>query len=244
MTRGPGAATSATPWSNVGMFRTFLTSCVVASLLATPRPGMAQDRPPRDSKATRQADLVELVTLDPTIKLDIRYAGTNNFLGKPVYPEARAFLQRPAAMAVLAAHRELARYGYGLLIHDGYRPWAITKVFWDMTAGTPMQEFVADPKSGSKHNRGCAVDLTLFDLATGAEVRMPSGYDDFSERAHPHYAGGEASERAARDLLRRLMEAEGFTVYENEWWHFDHDGWEDYPVLDLPFEAVAPSPPR
>src|SRR5688572_18689580 len=96
---------------------------------------LAQDRPPRDPKATRRADLVELVTLDPTIKLDIRYATTNNFMGKVVYPEARAFLQRPAADALLAAHRELARDGYGLLIHDGYRPWTITKLFWDMAAG-------------------------------------------------------------------------------------------------------------
>ncbi|MFN2376144.1 MAG: M15 family metallopeptidase, partial [Candidatus Binatia bacterium] len=109
----------------------------------------------------------------------------------------------------------------------------------------PMHRaYLADPLQGSRHNRGCAVDLTLFDLSTGAEVRMPSGYDDFSERAHPHYTGGEASERAARDLLRSIMEAEGFSVYQNEWWHFDYAGWEDYPVLDLPLDAVAPSPPR
>ncbi len=142
-----------------GMCQLRLTSILLAWMLVVPLTLAAQERPPRDPKATRQADLVELVTLDAAIKLDIRYAGTNNFLGKVVYPEARAFLQRPAAMALLAAHRALAPHGYGLLIHDGYRPWTITKLFWDMTAGTPMQEFVADPKSGSKHNRGCAVDL-------------------------------------------------------------------------------------
>ena len=150
----------------------------------------AQDRPPRDPKATRQADLVELVTLDPTIKLDIRYAGTNNFLGKVVYPEARAFLQRPAAMALLAAHRELAPHGYGLLIHDGYRPWTITKLFWDMTAGTPMQEFVADPKSGSKHNRGCAVDL-----------------DDVRPGHRPGRADARRLRRAVAALVSRLHRA-------------------------------------
>ena len=127
---------------------------------------VAQSGPPKDPRATKPPDLVELVRLDPTIKLDIRYAGTNNFLGKPVYPEARAFLQRPAAQSLVAAHRELAAHGYGLLIHDGYRPWAITKLFWDMTSGY-QREFVADPAQGSKHNRGCAVDLTMYDRAFG-----------------------------------------------------------------------------
>jgi D-alanyl-D-alanine dipeptidase len=199
----------------------------------------AQDRPPRDPKATRQADLVELVTLDPTIKLDIRYAKANNFLGKPVYSEARAFLQRPAADALLRAHRALARHGYGLLIHDGYRPWAITKLFWDMAAGTPMQEFVADPKSGSKHNRGCAVDLTMYDLATGDAVRMPGDYDEASLRSYPDYKGGPPEARAKRDLLRAAMEAEGFAVEPNEWWHFNYKDWALYPILDISFQQAA-----
>ena len=138
----------------------------------------AQSGPPADPRATKPADLVELVKLDPTIKLDIRYAGTNNFLGKPVYPQARAFLQRPAAEALVAAHRDLKAHGYGLLIHDGYRPWAITKLFWDMTSGY-QREFVADPAQGSKHNRGCAVDLSMYDLAFGTAVEMPSGYEHF-----------------------------------------------------------------
>jgi zinc D-Ala-D-Ala dipeptidase len=199
----------------------------------------AQDRPPRDPKATRQADLVELITLEPAIKLDIRYAKSNNFLGKPVYPEARAFLQRPAAQAVLAAHRDLAKHGYGLLIHDGYRPWAITKLFWDMTAGTPMQEFVADPKSGSKHNRGCAVDLTMYDLATGEAVQMPGEYDEASLRSYPDYKGGPPEARAKRDLLRAVMERHGFAVEPNEWWHFNYKDWTLYPILDISFQQAA-----
>lgn len=213
-----------------------LAFVVALSLDAAP---LAQERPPRDPKATRRADLVELVTLDPTIKLDIRYATTNNFMGKVVYPEARAFLQRPAANALLAAHRELARHGYGLLIHDGYRPWTITKLFWDMAAGTPMQEFVADPKSGSKHNRGCAVDLTLYDLATGQIVQMPGDYDEPTKRSYPDYRGGRPEERGKRDLLRAAMERHGFTVEPNEWWHFNYKDWQSYPILDISFQEAS-----
>jgi len=201
---------------------------------------VAQDGPPKDPKATRAADLVELVKLDPTIKLDIRYAGTNNFLGKPVYKEARAFLQRPAAGALLAAHKELAKDGYGLLIHDGYRPWAITKLFWDMTSGF-QREFVADPKTGSKHNRGCAVDLTMYDRATGQVVQMPGGYDEMSPRSYPDYPGGPPEARGKRDLLRKVMESHGFTVEPNEWWHFNYQDWTLYPILDIPFSSISPS---
>ena len=199
---------------------------------------LSQDKPPVDSAATRAADLVELITLDPTIKLDIRYAGTNNFLGKPVYKEARAFLQRPAAEAVVRAHRALRSHGYGLLIHDGYRPWAITKLFWDMTSGK-QREFVADPKSGSKHNRGAAVDLTMYDLKTGAAVQMPGDYDEMTERSYPDYTGGTAEQRARRDLLRRVMEAERYTVEPNEWWHYNYQDWREYPILDIPFSAIG-----
>jgi D-alanyl-D-alanine dipeptidase len=197
----------------------------------------AQRTPPVDPKATRPADLVELVTLDPTIKLDIRYAGTNNFLGKAVYPEARAFLQRPAATALLAAHKELAGDGYGLLIHDGYRPWSITRLFWEMTSGT-QREYVADPAKGSKHNRGCAVDLTMYVRRTGAVVEMPSAYDEMTPRADPAYTGGAADARERRDLLRRVMERHGFSVEPNEWWHFNYKDWEQYPILDIPFSAI------
>ena len=154
-----------------------------------------------------------------------------------MYPEARAFLQRPAAEALVAAHRERAAHGYGLLVHDGYRPWAITKLFWDMTSGS-QREFVADPSRGSKHNRGCAVDLTLYDLALGTAVEMPSGYDEMTRRAYPDYPGGPPEARAKRDLLRRVMERHGFTVEPNEWWHFNYQAWEPYPTLNPPFSAI------
>ena len=193
--------------------------------------------PPRERGAFRAPDLVELTALDPALTLDIRYATADNFLGRPVYTEARAFLQRPAAEALARARRRLEPQGLGLRIFDGYRPWSVTKLFWDATPAD-KKEFVADPRQGSRHNRGCAVDLTLFDLATGREVEMPSPYDDFRERAHPDFTGGSPESRAHRDLLRAAMEAEGFTVYEHEWWHFDYRDWRSYPIENLPFAEI------
>ena len=184
------------------------------------------------------ADLVELVTLDPTIHLDVRYATPNNFLATPVYTQARAFMQRPAAEALVAASAELRQHGYGVLVHDAYRPWYVTKVFWDATP-PDKHDFVADPATGSKHNRGCAVDMTLYDLKTGRPAEMPSLYDEMSERASPAYTGGTAAERERRDLLRRVMESHGFTVYEHEWWHFDYKDWQSYPILNVPFEQLG-----
>lgn len=194
-------------------------------------------RPPRETGSFRKPELVELIRLDPTLKLDIRYATSNNFLGQQVYPEARAFLQRPAAEAVVRANRELRKNGYGLLIFDGYRPWRITKRFWDATPAD-KKIFVADPKQGSRHNRGCAVDLSLFELTTGKEVEMPSGYDEMNERAYPEYQGGSEESRRLRDLLRTAMEAQGFNVYEYEWWHFDYKDWKEYPILNIPFSEI------
>src|SRR5687768_6450409 len=170
---------------------------------------LAQHAPPKE-KNKREAHLVELITLDNTIKLDIRYATSDNFVGRPVYPEARAFLQKPAAKAVVRVHQKLKKQGLGIVIFDGYRPWTITKLFWDVVP-EDKRKFVANPAKGSKHNRGAAVDLSMFDLKTGQLVDMPSGYDEFTERASPNYAGGTEHQRANRELLRKLMEAEGFT---------------------------------
>ena len=197
---------------------------------------VAQNGPPRESRK-REAHLVELITLDNTIKLDIRYATDNNFVGRPVYPAARAFLQKPAAKAVARVHKKLRKKGLGLVIFDGYRPWTITKLFWDVVP-EEKRKFVADPAKGSKHNRGCAVDLSIFDLKTGELVDMPSGYDEFTERASPNYSGGTAQQRANRELLRTLMEDEGFTVNPNEWWHFDYKNWQDYAIYDISFDEA------
>ncbi|MGA3133238.1 MAG: M15 family metallopeptidase [Terracidiphilus sp.] len=197
-----------------------------------------QEQPPSEQGDFLKSDLVEVTTLDPTIKLDIRYATSNNFLGTPAYTQARAFLQRPAVEALLRANRELKAYGYGLIIHDGYRPWYVTKIFWE---ATPIDKriFVADPAMGSNHNRGCAVDLSLYRLTTGAEVTMPSGYDEMSERAYADFPGGTADERARRGLLRKVMEKQGFKVNPDEWWHFDYKDWKEYPILNVKFEDIA-----
>ncbi len=197
------------------------------------------DHPPTEGGDFRKPELVELSTLDPTIKLDIRYASTNNFLGTPVYSQARAFLQRPAAEALLRAHQKLRQIGYGLLIHDAYRPWYVTKLFWDATPDD-KRIFVADPSQGSRHNRGCAVDLSLYDLATGNPIEMVGVYDEMSERSYPGYPGGTSRQRWHRELLRRAMEAEGFDVYEVEWWHFDYQDWRAYPILNIAFENLPP----
>jgi D-alanyl-D-alanine dipeptidase len=194
--------------------------------------------PPKEEGDFLPADLVELVSLDSTIKLDIRYAGTNNFMGSKFYSSPRAFLQRPAAEAAVRAHQALKAQGYGLLIHDGYRPWYVTKMFWDATPD-PLRIFVADPSQGSRHNRGCAVDLSLYDLTTGEPVVMPSVYDEMSPRAFPSYPGGTSRQRALRALLRQAMEAEGFTVYETEWWHFDYKDWKRYRIGTERFEALS-----
>lgn len=194
--------------------------------------------PPEETGTFRASDLVEVATLDPTILLDVRYATGNNFLRWPVYSEARVFLQRPAAEAVVRAHRALEPQGYGLLLFDGYRPWYVTRIFWDAVPAT-HREYVADPEQGSRHNRGCAVDLTLYELATGREVDMPSDYDDFSERAHPDFTGGTPAQRAARDLLRRTMEAQGFTVNDREWWHYDCRDWQQYRIENVAFKDIA-----
>ena len=196
--------------------------------------------PPKEAGPFRKPELVELAPLDSAIHLDIRYATSNDFLGTAVYTEARAFLQRPAAEALVRALHKLQPLGYGLLIHDAYRPWYVTKIFWD---ATPQEGkiFVADPSQGSRHNRGCAVDLTLYDLATGKPIEMPGTYDEMSPRSFPDYPGGTSLERWHRDLLRRAMESEGFTVYEHEWWHFDYKDWHEYAILNIKFEDLGAS---
>lgn len=196
--------------------------------------------PPLEQGEFRADDLVEPGTLDPTVQLDVRYATDRNFLGWPAYPEARVFLQRPAAEAVVQAHRALQGHGYGLVLLDGYRPWYVTRIFWDATP-PERRGFVADPSQGSRHNRGCAVDVTLYELATGREVRMPSAYDEFSERSRPDYAGGRPEQRAARDRLRQAMEAAGFAVHPDEWWHYDYRDWPHYRIGNAAFKDLRSS---
>jgi len=193
--------------------------------------------PPKETGDFTPADLVELASRDATIKLDIRYATTNNFLGAVFYAQARAFLQRPAAEAVLRVQQALRPLGYGLLVHDGHRPWYVPRRVWWLPPAE-KKWLVANPASGSKHNRGAAVDLTLYDLKTGAVIDMPSTYDESTPRAYAFYPGGSSLQRWHRALLRRTMEAEGFTVNPEEWWHFDYKDWKSYAIGNTPFEQI------
>lgn len=197
----------------------------------------AQQASPPVTKTLFTPELVDLATIDATIKFDIRYAGTNNFMQTQFYRKPRAFMQRAAAEALGRVVKRLRKMGFGLLVYDAYRPWYVTKMFWDATPDS-LRHFVADPSKGSVHNRGAAVDLTLYDLKTGKPVEMLSGYDEFSPRAYPLYPGGTARQRWHRKVLRRMMEAEGFQVYEWEWWHFNYRDAQHYPIMNVSFEDL------
>jgi D-alanyl-D-alanine dipeptidase len=181
--------------------------------------------------------LVELITLDPSIHLDLRYATVHNFTGRILYSQARAFMHKDAAAALIRAHKRAQGDGYGLTIFDAYRPWRVTKQLWDATP-VAQHQYVANPKEGSRHNRGCAIDLTLHRLSDGAAVEMPSTFDDFSTRAHRDFMGASRMPLANRARLARYMEAEQFEGRWDEWWHFDYRDWAKHPVLDVAFEAV------
>jgi D-alanyl-D-alanine dipeptidase len=194
--------------------------------------------PPEDKDAVLSRSLVDLTKMDSTIHFDIRYATSNNFLGEPVYGQARAFLQRPAALALQQVNKKLLPKGYGLLVYDAYRPWYVTKIFWDATP-VDKHEFVADPAKGSRHNRGCAVDLTLYEVKTGEPVAMPSGYDEMSPRAYADYKGASAEEKKHREILREAMESEGFLQMPNEWWHYDYKEWKSFGILNMEFPPLS-----
>lgn len=196
-----------------------------------------QATPPVEAGPFEKTDLVDITTLDSTIRLDVRYATDNNFLGTPLYEQARVFMQRPAAEALVRANRVLRTMRYTIMVFDAYRPWYVTKVFWDATPDS-LRWLVADPTYGSKHNRGAAVDLTLYDLETKKPVEMPSTYDETTTRARADYPGGTSLQRYYRGLLRTVMEHEGFVVNPLEWWHFDYRDWRKYAIGNVPFDRV------
>ena len=166
--------------------------------------------------------LVDLKKLDDEFQLDIRYASTNNFMRSKFYKNERAFFNMSAADRLIEAKNELKKLGYGIIIYDAYRPWFVTKMFWE---GTPenLKHFVANPENGSSHNKGCAIDIGLYDIETEESIDMISGYDEFTERAYPNYMGGSKKQRDIRDMLIKVMEKNDFTVYEYEWWHFNYN---------------------
>ena len=180
--------------------------------------------------------LVNLGELIPGIKLDIRYATKNNFLGKSVYDTAIAFLRQPAAYALLQVQKELKTNNLGLKIFDAYRPYSITVEFYEEYKDTT---YVASAWSGSRHNRGCAVDLTLINLSTGKELKMPTSFDDFTEKAYSNYNNLPAKVIKNRSILKTVMKKHGFKNYTYEWWHFDFNGWKNYELLDLNFQQLG-----
>jgi zinc D-Ala-D-Ala dipeptidase len=195
--------------------------------------------PTVDAKATRAAELVEVAALGPNIKANAAYATTDNFGGVAFYaPDARIYLQAPAAQAVARAAQKLKNQGYSLWLHDGYRPWFVTKMFWDATPEAD-KIYVANPAQGSRHNRGAAIDLGLYDLKTGQLVQMPSRFDEASHRSWAFAPAGTSAQRKTRDILRAAMEAEGFTVNAEEWWHFDFNDWRSYPIMNIAPDANA-----
>ncbi|MBK8149554.1 MAG: M15 family metallopeptidase [Acidobacteria bacterium] len=195
---------------------------------------------PTPETAVQQDGLVELVKLDNTIKLDIRYATANNFVGRIIYKEARAFLQRPAADSLVRIHQRLRKRDLGLVVFDGYRPLSATKLFWEVTP-PEKKKYVANPKNGSRHNRGCAVDLGLFDIETGANLEMPTDFDDFTARAAIDYSGATETQKKNRETLRAAMEEDGFRVLPSEWWHFDFQRCPETRALDIQFSEIGKS---
>ncbi|MGA0602625.1 M15 family metallopeptidase [Caulobacter sp. KR2-114] len=193
--------------------------------------------PPAEPGPFRPDDLVDVTVIDPALRLDLRYATANNFMGLALYDRALACLQRPAAQALARAHADLQAQGFGLVVLDAYRPWSVSRLFW-LAIDPRWRAYVADPAVGSKHNRGCAVDVTLCDLATGAQADMPSRYDEASPRSHADFIGGAARQRWLRERLRAAMQAAGFGVEPLEWWHFDFHAWRDYRLNDTPLAAL------
>lgn len=179
--------------------------------------------------------LIELKKFIPGLKLDIRYATSNNFAKQAVYKEARAFARIPVAKSLKNVQAELKKSGLGLKIFDGYRPYSVTVKFFDIASD---KNFVANPKDGSRHNRGCAMDLTLINLKTGKDLAMPTPYDSFAAAASADYKDLPEDVIKNRDLLIQVMERNGFRVLDNEWWHFDFNGWKNFELLDIPFEQL------
>lgn len=181
--------------------------------------------------------LVDLAHAVPNLILDIRYATRNNFMKRQLYATPAAFLRLPAAEALRNVQSELRTRGLGLKVFDAYRPYSVTKMMWE-----PIKDpdYVADPAKGSRHNRGCAVDVTLIDLTSGRELPMPTGYDSFEPAAAHGYGDLPADAKSNRDLLRGIMERNGFAALQSEWWHYDFVGWQKYELLDISFAELQP----
>lgn len=218
--------------TSLGMLFLLLQSCVVAQDNVGGQPHIHKVA---QAQKIQDYDLVEVITINPNIRLDIKYATDNNFTKKAVYSQAKCFLRRAVAQKINLVQQELEKQGFGLKIFDGYRPRSVQYKFWELV---PIPGYVADPKKGSKHNRGSAVDLTIIRLSDGHEIEMPSAFDEFSEKAHRKYETMTPEAAKNCKLLENLMVKYGFIPLSTEWWHFDDVDWEKYELLDISFEEV------
>lgn len=223
---------SDTTTASGGMFAPTSETPLIVAKPVLANDGEIPDNQPRQSAE----DFVELATLDPTLVIDLPYASEKNFTKQKLYPVARCFLRREVAENLIEAHRCLAEFGIGIKVWDGYRPQSVQYRMWEVA---PKPGFVGDPKRGSKHNRGAAVDVTLVNLATGSELEMPTQYDEFSVRAHSNYLKVPLNVFENRKLLQETMRAHGFTTIQNEWWHFDYRGAERFSLEDIPIETLV-----
>ena len=223
----------------LSLFLLFLVSSVFGQSIAKNKYGLIVVGDISSYRQIVQKDsncaLIDLTKFLPGIKLDIRYATTNNFTKTKLYNKAKAYALYPTARALRKIREELGRQNIDIKIHDAYRPYAVSLKMWDVC---PNDIYVADPKKGSRHNRGCAIDLTLIDKDTGNELDMPTPYDTFSNKARDTYSKLPEKVLKNRKTLRDVMEKYGFAHSTSEWWHFDFNGWRKYPLLDMSFEVL------
>lgn len=224
---------------SICLFCCFLLWINVQALAQPPKPKLIVIKSYKEYlalvKANPNNQLVEIKKAIPNITLDIRYATTNNFMDRVMYKQARAFARKPVVASLKEIQAELNKKGLGLKIFDGYRPYAVTVAFYKQASN---KNFVANPAKGSKHNRGCAIDLSLINLKSGKELEMPTPYDSFSAAAAPNYPNVKPLAKKNRDFLIRTMQKHHFKVIENEWWHYDFDSWPQYHLMDIPFEQL------
>lgn len=197
--------------------------------------------PPAEPPPPLASDLVDLARLEPTLRIDLRYAGDDNEVGRALLRESRALLQRPAAEALLRAHRGLVQQGYGIVVLDAYHPWWITKAVWD-AAPEPVRPLLENPAGGSGYNRGTTVDVGVQRLSDGETCEMPSAYRERSVRAYADFPGGTSRQRWCRDLLLEAMETEGFSSLRSQWWRFDWPEGRKFPILNIEPEAAPTNP--
>jgi zinc D-Ala-D-Ala dipeptidase len=203
--------------------------------------GVAVIKDPAVYAATVKADsnkqMIEIKSVIPNIVYDLRYASDKNFMRRNMYPTKTnySFLRLPVVLALAQVQKELNEKGLGLKIYDAYRPYSVTEKFWELVLN---EKYVADPKKGSGHNRGLAVDATIIYLHTGKEVQMPTYFDNFTDTAHHDFMNLPFDALQNRKLLKDTMEKYGFKLFETEWWHYSWPDDGKYEILDLEFKQL------